>query len=186
LTCINSVLRNFISMGLICIDGVSGMGAAKILVVFYSRSGMTRRIAQALAAALHGDLEEITEPKSRSGFLGYLRSATEARRMRPATIVPAQHDVAAYDLVIVGTPVWAWSLSSPVRAFLMATAARLPEVAFFCTLGGAGSENAFAQMTAIIGKQPRAVCAITQREVLAGNYAGRLAAFQGTITAVPT
>jgi len=152
--------------------------AAKILVVFYSRSGMTRRIAQALAGALHADLEEITEPRSRSGLLGYLRSATEARRMCPATIAPVKHDVAAYDLVIVGTPVWAWSLSSPVRAFLLATATRLPAVAFFCTMGGSGSEKAFAQMAAIVGKQPRAVCAITQREVLAGNYRGPLVTFE--------
>ncbi len=153
------------------------MSAAKILVVYYSRTGTTRRIAQALAAALHCDIEEITESKSRKGLFGYLRSAMEARRMLAATIAPARHDVAAYELVIVGTPVWYWSLSSPVRAFLTATTARLPKVAFFCTLGGSGSEKAFAQMAQIAGKQPQAVCAITQRDVQAGNYRDQLVTF---------
>jgi flavodoxin len=37
------------------------MGAPKLLVVFYSRSGTTRRIAKALSEALKCDLEEITE-----------------------------------------------------------------------------------------------------------------------------
>jgi flavodoxin len=152
------------------------MDASKTLVVFYSRSGTTRAIAQALSAALKCDLEEITEPKPRTGFLGYIRSLLEARRKHPSIIAPKKHDVSSYDLVAIGTPVWAWSLSSPVRAYLTTTASQLPEVAFFCTLGGKGSENTFAQMTAVVGKQPRAVCAITQREVLSGSLV-RLSAF---------
>jgi hypothetical protein len=96
-------------------------------------------MAEALAEALKCDLEEITKPKPRTGFLGYIRS--------------------------------------PVRAYLMATANQLPEVAFFCTLGAKGSESTFAQMTTIVGKQPRAVCAITQREALSGSHFERLSAF---------
>ena len=154
------------------------MGASKIIVVFYSRSGTTRRIAEALSAVLKCDLEEITEPKPRTDFLGYIRSLLEASRKRPSTILPKKQDVSSYDLVVIG-PVWAWSPSSPVRAYLMATARQLPEVAFFCTLGARGSENAFAQMATIVGKKPRAICAITQHEVLSGSY--RLSAFEKTL-----
>ena len=154
------------------------MDATKILVVFYSRSGTTRRIAQALSKTLKCDLEEITEPKPRTGFLGYIRSLLEASQKRPSTIAPKKHDVSSYDLVVIGTPVWAWSLSSPVRAYLMATASQLPKVAFFCTLGGNGSGSAFPQMTAIVGREPRAVCAITQREALSENYSDRLSPFE--------
>lgn len=157
------------------------MSASKILVVFYSRSGTTRRIAKALSEALKCDLEEITEPEPRTGLLGYIRSLLEATGKRPSTILPKKHEVSSYDLVVIGTPVWAWSLSSPVRAYLMATASQLPKVAFFCTLGGSGSESAFAQMTAIVGKEPRAVCAITQRETLSDNYSDRLAPFEKSL-----
>lgn len=62
------------------------MGGLKIQVIYYSRSGNIRRIAQALAEALRCDLEEITEPKSRSGLLGYMRSAMEALLKQPAAI----------------------------------------------------------------------------------------------------
>lgn len=159
------------------------MDRPKILVVFYSRSGNTRRIAQALAETLRSDLEEITEPKSRTGFLGYMRSAMEALQKRPAAIAAKQRDVAAYDLVIVGTPVWGSSLSSPVRAYLMATAAQLPDVAFFCSLGGMGSDSTFAQMTAIVGKKARAVCAIRQKDVEARTYSGLLTTFETALSA---
>ena len=101
------------------------------------------------------DLEEITEPKPRTGFLGYMRSLLEVSRKRPSVIAPIKHDVSSYDLVVVGTPVWAsWLQFPPVRAYLMATANQLPAVAFFCTLGGKGSESTFAQMTFIVGKKP--------------------------------
>jgi len=158
------------------------MSASKTLVVFYSRSGTTRRIAQALSGALKCDLEEITEPRPRAGFFGYIRSLLEARWKHPSVIAPKEHDVSSYDLVVIGTPVWAWSLSSPVRAYLTATASQLPEVAFFCTLGGSGSDSAFAQMTAVVGKKPRAVCAITQREALSGSHVERLTAFERALT----
>jgi hypothetical protein len=50
----------------------------RILVVFCSRSGRTRRIAKALSKELECDLEEINEPRTRTGLLGYIRSLLEA------------------------------------------------------------------------------------------------------------
>ena len=149
------------------------MPAPKILVVYYSRSGRTRRVAKALAGRLNSSFEEIVETRGRDGFLGYLRSIIEARRKQSADIAPARNDPSTFDLVVIGTPVWAWSVSSPVRAYLAANKNRLPEVAFFCTLGGKGSETAFAQMQSIVGKPPRATCAITGREA----YGPKLATF---------
>jgi hypothetical protein len=80
-------------------------------------------------------------------------------------------------LVVIGTPVWAWSVSSPVRAYLSANKQRLPEVAFFCTMGGRGSATAFAQMQEIAGKAPLATCALTAGETAPGRRNSRLSAF---------
>jgi Flavodoxin len=155
----------------------NAMPAPKTLVVFYSRSGTTRRIAMRLSAALDAGIEEIAESGSRDGFLGYWRSAIEARRQHLPNILPARNDPSSFDLVVIGTPVWAWSVSSPVRSYLSANKDRLPAVAFFCTLGGAGSETAFAQMQGIVCKAPRATCAITAREVATGGDGPKLANF---------
>jgi hypothetical protein len=83
--------------------------------------------------------------------------------------------------VVIGTPVWAWSVSSPVRAYLTANKGRLPAVAFFCTLGGKGSETAFGQMQEIVGKPPRATCAITARDVASGGEGALIAKFAGEL-----
>ena len=153
------------------------MAAAKILVVFYSRSGTTRTIAEALAAALKCDAEEVVATQSRAGFLGIMRSLIEAMRHRPAQIAPAKLNASSYDLVIIGTPVWAWSVSSPIRAYLMENAKKLPQVAFFCTMGGRGDEATFTQMQALAGKTPRAKVAFTTQDVVEGRFASRLAEF---------
>ncbi len=153
------------------------MANSRILVVSYSRTGTTRKVAEALAAALGGDSEAIVEPGSRSGMLGYLRSVIEARRRVPSTIAAATKDPSLYDLVVIGTPVWAWSVSSPVRAYLLANRPRLPAVAFFCTLGGAGSDRAFGQMQEVAGKRPLACLSVTAGEVASASHGPRVAAF---------
>jgi flavodoxin len=153
------------------------MASQKILVVFYSRTGTTRTLAQALAADLRCDTEEIVAVKSRDGFFGIMRSLIEAIRQRPADIRPTRSTAAAYDLVIIGTPVWAWSVSSPVRAYLMANKKNLPRVAFFCTLGNRGDDSAFAHMQSLAGKAPFATAAFKMRDVTVGRYRERLATF---------
>jgi flavodoxin len=161
------------------------MARPKVLIIFYSWTGTTRRVAEALRHALDCDVEEIVETRKRSGLLGYVRAVLEARWKRPAAIAPAQKNPSSYDLVIIGTPVWAWSVSSPVRAWLASNKLRLPAVAFFCTLGGAGSAQAFAQMQALAGKPPRAVCAIPQRLALADGYDRNIAAFAKELRLIP-
>ena len=149
----------------------------RILVVYYSRSGTTRIIAESLSKAFKCDVEEIVEVEDRVGFFGYVRSLVEAMRKRPSAIARGKGDPSSYDLIIIGKPVWAWSVSSPVRAYLMANKECLPQVAFFCTLGGRGSESAFTQMQYLVGKDPRARCSFATGEVIAGSYGLRLAAF---------
>ncbi|WP_084183314.1 flavodoxin family protein [Nevskia soli] len=150
------------------------MSKSNILVVYYSRSGTTREVAEALASALGCDIEEITDVRDRSGRIGYLRSLIAALRQRPSVIAPTTKDPSGYQLVIIGTPVWAGSVSSPVRAYLLKYASRLRSAAFFCTLGGRGAESTFAQMEKLIGQAPHACLSITAYEVAAHTFGPRV------------
>ena len=78
----------------------------KILVIYYSRTGHTRKVAKAIAAACVADIVPIRDMHSQAGALGYLRSGFEAMFKRPGRIQPIDKDPARYDLVILGTPIW--------------------------------------------------------------------------------
>lgn len=159
----------------------------RILVVSFSRTGNTDRIASELAIALGADRDPIVEPASRRrGILGFLRSGREAWSRKPAIIGPPAKDPATYDLVVLGSPVWVGSVASPMRAYLNAQGAKLPRVAFFCTLGGSGDSNALAEMARLCGKPAIAVLSVTERELRAGTYRGKLTAFVAALRPLRT
>jgi flavodoxin len=157
----------------------------KVLVAFYSRTGNTRELARVIAGTTKAEIEEITDRTNRRGILGYLRSGSEGWFGRRIEIVRPQHDPAAFDLVIIGTPVWQVSIASPVRTYLRDHAAKLRQVAFFCTLGGMGSRYVFREMEELCGKVPLATLARTERQLASADLADAVKAFAAQLRAIP-
>jgi len=121
----------------------------KVLIVYYSRTGTTRKVEAELAAMGGWDLERVIDTRSREGLLGYLRAGLDALFERHTTLAPSREDPASYDFVVVGTPVWNGSVSTPIRTWLAEHAGRLPPLAFFATEGGRGGQRAFDKMASI-------------------------------------
>ena len=86
----------------------------KVLVVYYSYSGNTRKLGRAIAEALGADAEEIVDLKQKHGPALFLVGGFKAFLKRTTKIASATHDPRAYDLVIVGSPVYAGNMPSPV------------------------------------------------------------------------
>lgn len=135
----------------------------KTLIVYYSRDGATRKVAEELKAQLGADIEEITEPKGRGGPLGWIRSGKEGSEGTIVPINPPKADPSTYDIIVIGTPIWAWNVSSPVRSYVAAMKGKLPRVAFFCTMGSKVGET-FKVMEELAGKAP-----IATTEIMAGD-----------------
>jgi len=147
------------------------------LIVFHSRTGYTRRVAEELAGECNGAVDEVCRAGERRGLVGYLGCAFEARTGRTPVVLPVRQDPARFELVLLGTPVWAWSLSSPVRTYLREHGRHLKRVAFFCTMAAAGADNAFSEMQALCGKVPLATLVLTDRELEARSHGVALSAF---------
>lgn len=150
------------------------MSEPRVLIVFFSRTGTTRMLASTLASMLSADVEEICDYTERRGASGYLRCVMDSWRKRPAEIVPAGLDPSQYDLVVVGTPIWAGAVSSPVRAYLLQNRTKFRHIGFFCSLGGLGAEAAFDEMRALAGKAPVAQCKVRAAHVQRGVAAASL------------
>ena len=155
----------------------------KALVVYYSRSGNTANVAHEIADALGAEVEPILDTTPRAGVLGYLRSGFEAAFRRQPYVSSPKHALSSYDVVVIGTPIWNMSLSSPVRAFISRHRKDLPRVAFLCTYGGSGAERVFREMTRVAGKSPTDVLALREAE-LEGDYSARIALFVRDLRAV--
>lgn len=147
----------------------------KALVVFYSRTGRTRIIAEAIARSLKADIEEVKEDEGRSGLLGFLRSGYEAVLGKLARIQPASKRPEEYDLVVVGSPVWVGRLSSPMRTYLTHHGGKIRKVAFFCTcIGGEG--KIFREMEMLSGKPIAKLC-VRDREIEAKEHIKKIQEF---------
>ena len=151
----------------------------KSLLVFYSRTGTTRKVAEDLSGMLGCDVEEIVDFKNRTGSFGYLLAGRDAMMGRLTEIKAPLKDPSSYDLVVVGTPVWGFRLSSPVRTYLARTNGSLKRAAFFCTKGGSGGKKAFKDMEDVSGVRPLATLELTEAEVSSGSYKKRLEEFAG-------
>jgi flavodoxin len=145
------------------------------LVVYYSRTGNTRLIAETIAEKLNADIDEIKDIRGRLGVFGFLRSGYEAIVGKPAEIQPLQKNVEEYSLVIVGSPVWVGRLSSPVRAYLFMCGGKIENIAFFTTCK-TSSNRAISQMEAL-SKPPIATLEVKEKEVRSNKYQQKVEEF---------
>lgn len=140
------------------------------LLVYYSRTGITRKVALDIAGLLKCDAEEIFDTKNRSGPLGYLSAGKDACLSRPTTIKETKKDPSLYDIVIVGTPVWAFTMSTPIRTYISQNKGKFKNIAFFCTQGGSGAKRAFGHMQRLCNKSPIATLELTTSEVINNKF----------------
>jgi menaquinone-dependent protoporphyrinogen IX oxidase len=149
----------------------------KTLIVFYSRTGCTRKVAEELAGKLGADMEELKETKDRSGAGGFLLAGRDAMLKRSSELLPTTRNAADYDLVIAATPIWAATMCPAIRTWLTREAANLRSVAFIATQGGSGAERAFTHMQEFAKREPLATLILLDRDIKTGAIADALTAF---------
>ncbi|MCM8822340.1 MAG: hypothetical protein NC831_05950 [Candidatus Omnitrophica bacterium] len=144
----------------------------KFLVVYYSRTGTTKKIAKEIAEFLSCDFEEIFDKKDRSGIKGFMAGGRDAMRRELTEINEIQKDPMNYDIVIIGTPVWAANMAPAIRTYIARNKEKIKNVAFFCTTGGTGIDKTLIEMEVLCGKKPIATFAATASQVKKNTYQG--------------
>lgn len=111
----------------------------KALIVYYSWSnGNTERIAKQLQAATGTDLLRIDTAVPYSGSYDEVvkQGREETKRLYEPKLAPISVDIAAYDVVAVGTPTWWYTMAPAVLTFLHSRSWRGKTVIPFMTNGG--------------------------------------------------
>lgn len=112
----------------------------KTLVIYYSLEGNTRFIAQKIAEATGADLlelklkKETVKPHSLSK---YFRGGKQVMMKEKPELLSFDYNPQDYDLLFIGTPVWAWNYSPPISTFLSTVKLADKRIALFCCHGGA-------------------------------------------------
>lgn len=139
---------------------------SKKLVVYYSRTGNTKKVAEKIANDLPCDIVAIKSITSFKGMIGWLRAGSQGVRRKLPRIEPIEADINEYDIVIVGTPIWGGNMSSPVRAFLTKHANEIKKIAYFYSSGGGGSPKIFEELFKVTQIEPLATLPLAQKEIV--------------------
>lgn len=121
-------------------------------VVYYSRTGNTRLMAKKIAGFLDSDIEEIRDKRNRKGKFGLLKSGFEAIIGGETEIEECNLSPLDYDLVILGSPVWARKLPPAMRTYLKRHSLSNKKIALFNTNYSDESQNTFETMKKLAGK----------------------------------
>ena len=149
----------------------------KILVVYYSRTGTTAKIAKEISARLGADVEEVIDRKNRKGIIGWLSAGRDGGGRRLTEIAEPQRDPSLYGLVVIGTPVWDGNISAAIRTYITRYKDHFRDVAIFCT-GNAEENKVLGEMEALLGKKPLASLKLRRKQQIeAGIYAQKVEEF---------
>ncbi len=125
----------------------------KSLVVYYSRSGNSKFVAQKIAEKIGADIEEVIDKKNRRGWIGWLNAGRDATGGKETQIEETKFLPNNYDLIVVGTPIWDGRPTPAIRTYLRKNDLSKKKVALFWTLGGRNEEKATCKHEGTITQQ---------------------------------
>ena len=140
------------------------------LCVYYSRTGNTEKLMREIAQELKCELVKLDDGVDRAGLKGWLTSGKQAmaRSLPPVKPFRTAFPLDVYDLVIIGSPVWAGRCAAPVRSFLMQYGDSLRRTAYVITRSSdVRYEEVFDQMDMYV-RSPR-ISAVTIRPNTVGS-----------------
>ena len=129
--------------------------AQKVLVLYYSQTSNTKAVATEIATRIGADLEEIVPVKPYDGdFQATINRCMQDRQQGVTPEVkPLKADIAKYDVIFIGYPVWFGTYAPPVDAFLSQVDLSGKKVVPFCTFGSGGL---YSSVKDLVEKQPGA------------------------------
>ena len=125
---------------------------SKVLVAYFSASGVTAKTAKNLAKAANADLYEIAPAKPyTSDDLNWRnkksRSSIEMadKAFRPS-LADTNADISKYDAILLGFPIWWYTAPTIVNTFLESYDFSGKTIILFATSGGSGFGNTLREL----------------------------------------
>ena len=153
----------------------------KSAVVYFTRTQGTEKVARQIADNLGADLLKLDYDHDPSGAFGFLRALRDAVLKRIVPIETADWNLGQYDIIVVGSPVWAGVVSAPIRTFLTRHSHQLKTAAFFVTCGGSGAPAVLKSMGSISFIRPVATMTVMAQDIVSGAFRKKVSTFVADI-----
>jgi len=114
----------------------------KTAIVFYSYDGNCAFAAKQMGKLLNADIVQVqtVDEKKRRGFFKIFWGGMQVTLGKLPPLKPIDFNAAAYDLIILGSPVWASSPTPAMKAFISQAKISGKKLALFmCHSGGVGT-----------------------------------------------
>lgn len=108
----------------------------KNLILYYSLSGRTKKVAECIKENTKGDIEEIILKKPYSKLSSYTKGLVDIKTNKNIEITN-QIDIAKYDTIFLGAPIWYFTLNPVIASFLENNNFEGKNIYPFCTDEGA-------------------------------------------------
>lgn len=127
----------------------------KVLVLYYSQTSNTKTVAQEIANKLGADIEEIVPVQAYDGDFQATIARCNQEREQGITpeIKPIKANLADYDTIFLGYPIWFGTFAPPMVTFLSQVDLSGKKIVPFCSFGSGGLE---ASVKNLAEKQPNA------------------------------
>lgn len=125
------------------------------LVVYYSLEGNTKLIADTISEKISCDVLELKPKKDipKKGFLKYFWGGKQVVFNHKAELQPFNKDFDKYDLIIMGSPVWAGTYAPPFNTFFQAADIKNKKIALFCCYAGSEGKTFSAFKSQLVGNE---------------------------------
>ena len=120
----------------------------KAAVVYYSLEGHTKFAAERIARELSADLVPLLPVKEypKGQVSKYFWAGKSATFRETPKLETFSFDAEGYDLLVLGTPVWAGTFAPPLRTFLRGNRLAGKKAAFFACCSGGSTDKCFEEL----------------------------------------
>jgi len=121
------------------------------LVVYYSKTGTTKKVARTVIEKLNCDFDELQyDDKTKS--------------------ISDSLEPSAYERVILLSPIWAFALAEPMKIYVAKHGSKIKRYDLIVTCGGLGLRGCVRNCVSAIGKPPEKALKFRAKLVKQGDY----------------
>ena len=122
------------------------------IIVYYSLEGNTEYVANIIKEGTDADILrlEVKKEYPKGGLKKFLWGGKSAVMAETPDLQPYDFNADDYDTVIFGFPVWAGTITPPIRSFVKENDLSGKHISAFACQAGSGGEKAFARLEELL------------------------------------